>query len=385
MGGRALAVALVGLAVVGTGGVAGGAYFLLPEARVTVTPRIEALGPLVFDVTADPAATAIDAAAGIVPASWSETTVDAQDTFDATGIKVTETKASGKVTFSNYGNETDRSIPAGSSVMTSSGIAFKTLLNIVVPKAQVGGPPGTASVDIEAVAAGLSGNVAAGTITVIPKGFNPNLLKVTNPQATTGGSHLEEKVVQQSDYDAAVTALTEELQRSFDEWVAGGAGLTVAGSLIIDESAALDAPTFDRAAEVLVGTVADTFDLAAEAGGRVLTVDADDLAAVGAARYRQTTLPSGYTEVSTSVTDERIDSADPAMPRFEITATGRAYRNLDAAALEQLILGRPLAEARAALVPYGDAVVTLSPDWFGVVPRLDWRVSVQVVVPAGAS
>jgi hypothetical protein len=182
-----------------------------------------------------------------------------------------------------------------------------------------------------------------------------------------------------------VTALTEELKRSFDEWVAGGAGLTVAGSLIIDESAALDAPTFDRAAEVLVGTVADTFDLAAEAGGRVLTVDADDLAAVGAARYRQTTLPSGYTEVSTSVTDERIDSADPAMPRFEITATGRAYRNLDAAALEQLILGRPLAEARAALVPYGDAVVTLSPDWFGVVPRLDWRVSVQVVVPAGAS
>ena len=390
--GRALVVALVALLVVG-GGSAAGAYFLLPEARATVTPRVEPLGPLVFEVTADPDAATVDPAAGIVPAAWAETTVEAQDTFEATGVKVTETKATGSVRFSNRDIDKEQTVPKGAVVKTKSGVAFNTDAAATVPKARVEQDPngdlilvpGTKSVSVTADEAGPDGNVAAGTITVTPKGFNPNLLRVTNPQATSGGTHTEDKVVEQSDYDSAVSALTDQLGQSFDDWVGAGAD-SPAGSLIVAASAVLDEATFDPGPDDVVGQVVDTFDLAGATDGRVLRVDPAALVSAGDGRFRSTQVPAGYTLVPpVSVTFQPLASEDPTLPRYELTATGRAYRDLDPAALERLILGRPIDEARAALQPYGQATLTLTPDWFGVVPQLDWRVTVDVTVPAEAS
>jgi len=382
--GGAIVAALGILALFGAG-TAAAAYFLLPEARVTVTPRVEAFGPLVFEVTADPDAAAADPAGGIVPAAWLETTLDAQDAFPATGVKVTETKATGSVRFSNYGNETNRSIPSGSIVKTGSGIAFRTLRDVVVPKAQVGGPPGTASVNVEAVKAGTAGNVGAGKITTIPTGFNPILLKVTNPDATSGGTHVETKVVRQSDYDAAVTALNEQLGASFGEWL--DATVAESQALVLPESAVLDPAEVDTADADVVGNEADSFDLAAQATGRVLTVDPAVLEAAGDVRFRSSEVPAGHVLIESSVTVQyhQVESDDPALPRFELTADGRGYRQLDAAALEQLILGKPFDEALTILRPYGDPAITLTPDWFGTIPQLDWRVTVDVALPAEAS
>ena len=382
--GGAIVAALGILALFGAG-TAAAAYFLLPEARVTVTPRVEAFGPLVFEVTADPGAPAGDPGGGIVPAAWLETTVEAQDTFPATGIKVDETKATGSVRFSNYGNETNRSIPSGSIVKTGSGIAFRTLRDVVVPKAQVGGPPGTASVNVEAVKAGTAGNVGAGKITTIPTGFNPILLKVTNPNATSGGTHVETKVVRQSDYDAAVTALNEQLGASFGEWL--DATVAESQALVLPESAVLDPAEVDTADADVVGNEADSFDLAAQATGRVLTVDPAVLEAAGDVRFRSSEVPAGHVLIESSVTVQyhQVESDDPALPRFELTADGRGYRQLDAAALEQLILGKPFDEALTILRPYGDPVIALTPDWFGTIPQLDWRVTVDVALPAEAS
>jgi len=61
---------LVGLAVVALAFLIGGvaAYALLPSATVVIVPRTEPVAPLSFAVTADPAATATDSAAGSVPA-----------------------------------------------------------------------------------------------------------------------------------------------------------------------------------------------------------------------------------------------------------------------------------------------------------------------------
>jgi hypothetical protein len=115
-------------------------------------------------------------------------------------------------------------------------------------------------------------------------------------------------------------------------------------------------------------------------------VDPAALVSAGDGRFRSTQVPAGYTLVPpVSVTFQPVATEDPALPRYELTATGRAYRDLDPAVLKRLILGRPFDEARAALQPYGQATLTLTPDWFGVVPQLDWRVTVEVTVPAGAS
>jgi hypothetical protein len=247
--------------------------------------------------------------------------------------------------------------------------------------------PGTASVSIQGVTTGASGNVAANTITVIPMGFSQSLLKVTNAEATTGGAHTETKVVKQSDYDAAVAALQKALQQSFASWLAsnpeGAGGKTVR----LDATATLDGATFDTAAADVVGKEVDTFGMVGQAAGRVLTVDTTLIDAVAAARFRSGGVPVGYTLIDSSVVVQRrqLDSADPALPRFEATVSGSGYRDIDATAIKRIVMGKPLAEARAALSTYGDATVTLSPAWFGTIPQLDWRVSVEVRPPPGAA
>lgn len=385
--GRSVLVAVLVLALLGGGGAAG-VYFVLPEARVTVTPRVEAFGPLIFEVTADPDATANDPAAGIVAAEWLETTVEAQGTFRASGVKVTETKATGSVTFTWSGNQTSVSIPAGSVVLTKNGIAFQTRRGVVVRKAEPppSNKPGTASVEVEAVKPGPDGNVAANTITVVPKGYNRTLLQVTNPQSTTGGTHVETKVVRQSDYDAAVGRLNEDLARSFDEWL--DAQVQELGEAVVQRgSAVLDPAGVEPAAADIVGMEMDTFAVAARAAGRVVTFDPAILEDVGATRFRASEVPAGYTLLDDSVivASREIGSDDPAMPRYEITASGRGYRELDAAALEAQILGKPVEEARTILGPYGGVAITLDPDWFGLVPSFDWRVTVEVRSPAQPS
>jgi hypothetical protein len=68
-----------------------------------------------------------------------------------------------------------------------------------------------------------------------------------------------------------------------------------------------------------------------------------------------------------------------------VSARGQGYRDVDAATIKRLVLGKPVDEARAMLGSYGDATVTLRPDWFGTIPQFEWRVQVDVSLPATAS
>jgi uncharacterized iron-regulated protein len=61
-----------------------------------------------------------------------------------------------------------------------------------------------------------------------------------------------------------------------------------------------------------------------------------------------------------------------------VTATATQVRLVDAASLVQQVKGKSAADARAALQAYGDATVTLWPDWVSTVPTLDARIDVRV-------
>ena len=96
--------------------------------------------------------------------------------FKATGhgvIRREAVKAIGTVTVTGNGT-----VEAGRYFQTDTGVRFQTLETVVVN--------GSADIDVEAVVAGASGNVAAGTITVIPIGIS-GILAVTNAEATHDG------------------------------------------------------------------------------------------------------------------------------------------------------------------------------------------------------
>ena len=87
-------------------------------------------------------------------------------------------KAVGTVTVTGNGT-----VEAGSYFQTGGGIRFITLETVVVS--------GTAEIEIEAVNEGAKGNVAAGTINVIPLSI-PGIRSVTNTEATHDGYDKED-------------------------------------------------------------------------------------------------------------------------------------------------------------------------------------------------
>jgi len=87
-------------------------------------------------------------------------------------------KAIGKVTVTGNGT-----VESGSFFQTATGIRFQTLETVEVE--------GSAEIEVEAVVAGASGNVAAGTITVIPMNIS-GIRAVTNAEAMHDGYDRED-------------------------------------------------------------------------------------------------------------------------------------------------------------------------------------------------
>lgn len=96
-------------------------------------------------------------------------------------------KATGQVTFTGTPGTV---IPAGTQVSTASSEAAPAIFFATKSDATIGAG-GTVTVDIEAVAAGVSGNVAAGTITMLAQPVS-GVTSVTNAAATTGGLDTED-------------------------------------------------------------------------------------------------------------------------------------------------------------------------------------------------
>nr|MBA2373241.1 baseplate J/gp47 family protein [Chloroflexota bacterium] len=363
------------------------AYALLPSATVVIVPRTEPVAPLSFAVTADPAATATDSAAGIVPAERIELAVETSDTFEATGKRVVETKAKGTVTFQSFDPGGPNTIPARSVIATEGGIQFRTTRSITLPAAQIvpegNGAviiPTRADVSVVAVKAGEAGNVPSNAITLVPRGENPTLTKVRNADPTEGGSRQEFPKVVQADIDAALTALQTALSEEFAARLADPS-IAPAGTTLFAATAALGPTTTTVDPATFLDQEIATFELGLSAIGTVVAADPAPVTAIAEERLLGS-VSAGRELVAGSV---RIEVGEGSVSggevRFPVTASAMQVGTLDPVALEALILGKPVDEARRLLAGFGDVELTVWPDWVTTVPTLEARVEVRTERP----
>ncbi len=380
-----LAVAALALVV---GGV--GAYLYLPTATAVITPREASIGPVSMRIVASTSATEPDPAGGVVPAQSLTVDVEASDSFPATGQRIEEEKAKGTVRFDNLDPTSSNTIRSGSVVSTESGIQFRTDENVTLPPADLVASddgfeviPSNRSVGVTAVDAGPDGNVEARRITETPRGETGAFLNVTNPEATTGGSRTEFPRVRQEDIDAAIIALRDRLSAAFDERL-DDPDLPGDSATVFPETKALGDPTFAVDPATRVGEEVETFELAATATGTVVAVDTAPVQTVAEARIASSVEP-GFVLV------ERSGQVVPAPAEisngvitFPVVVTARQVLVLDPAAIEADIMGKPLAQAREILATYGEAELTVWPDWVGTIPTIESRVEVETVGPAAS-
>jgi hypothetical protein len=354
------------------------AALVLPSAQITLTPRIEPVGPVSLTVTADPAATAVDPAGLVIPAQTIEIPVAASGEFPATGKRVAKTKATGGVKWTNCDPTAAYTIPKGSIVKTSGGTGFAIDESVFLPVAIISSSLKltcqTSEVAVTAVDAGKGGNVAAAAIRVVPARYNRTVIRVTNPSATKGGTQQEFPKVVQKDVDAALVSLKKDLGAQFATSLENPDGVPP-GATVFPSTAVLGDPVPDPDPATLVGHEVPSFTLSLAATGTVLAVDTSPVeaiaqtslaAAVGAGHE----LVDGSMQVRVGegvVTEGLID--------FPVAGSARQVPVLDAATLERQVLGLSEAEAKSVLGAYGDVVITLWPGWVKTIPTLDQRVT----------
>ncbi|HEY7590113.1 MAG TPA: baseplate J/gp47 family protein [Candidatus Limnocylindrales bacterium] len=373
-----VAAAVLALAVVV---IAVAAWLLLPSASIAVTARPESIGPLTLNVIADPSAQSVDAAAGVVPARRLSFDLRASDTFTATDRRIAETPATGSVIFRSYDTGSSNTIPRGSVVATEGGIQFRTLRAVTLARARLVLPstvlPSSASVAVEAVTAGTAANVPENAIRIVPRGEDPAVTTVNNPEPTSGGTHEEFPRIGQADVDAAMERLTRALGTDFDALLADPATTPDGVTLLIDSKSLGDVtPSVEPAG--LVGDEVESFELTLGSTGTVVGVDTSVISALAESRLGGT-VGADHRLVEDSV-DVEFGSAvvDGERVRLPVEARASQVRVLDAEAIRQQVKGRPLAEARSILESYGDVRLDVWPDWVTSVPTIDFRLDVSV-------
>jgi hypothetical protein len=371
------AIGLVGLAVVV---VAVAAYLFLPAATVAITPRRDVVGPIQLTVSADPEATTVDVANAIVPAVRVDVSVEATRTFTTTGTHVEEAAARGSVTFTNYDTSSGVSIPSGSSVSTEGGVRFRTQRTVVLQPASIfpAFEPSSGSVQVVAAKTGEAGNVPANTIRVVPASKDPVLLRVNNPAETSGGTHTETPEITQPEIDKAMAALQKDLQVAFDEMIASGTSAP-ADTTLFPDTALLGPATPDIDPATLVGKPDPTFDLRLTANGTVIAVDPRPVQSIAEAQLASLVtanhrLVDGSADIDVGAGTVGEDSE----VTFQATARATQVAIVDASAIPALVKGKTAAEAKAALAAFGDATVTLWPDWVSTVTSVDARLNVTI-------
>ncbi|HET7702230.1 MAG TPA: hypothetical protein VFK35_02445 [Candidatus Limnocylindrales bacterium] len=372
----AVAVAALALVVVAVAG-----YLFLPSATVALTPRREPIGPIQLTISADPTATAVDPVAGVVPAVRLDVPVQAARTFPTTGKHVEASPARGTVTFSNYDFTSQNTIVSGSVVSTEGGIRFRTLATVTLPPATLIIPtvvPSRRSVAVEAVADGPEGNVPANTIRVVPRGENPEALRVNNPDPTEGGVKTETPEVSKAEVDKAVAAVQADLEAAFTAAIAAGGGAPP-DTTLFPETAALGPATPEVDPATLVGQPVESFDIGLSATGTVIAVDPSPIESIAASRL------DDRVEANHRLVEGSVDIAvgegsvgEDGQITFEATARAMRVAIVDAVQLRTLVKGLTPAEAKTALAPFGDAVVTLWPDWVTTITGVDARLTVTV-------
>jgi hypothetical protein len=372
---RAAIAALVALLLLASAALAA----VLPAATITIRPATVAVGPVAYDV--QPAAQAPDD--GVVSATVPGT---------ATGDQPVLTPASGTVVFLNYSYVTVE-VPQGTRVSAGGNVFFTTVERVVAPPGDLAGggiDPGQVSVGVAAEAAGLGGNVAGEAIDTVEnrnvdrflQGFpSQRGRRVINPEATAGGAEDHLPVILQADVDAVVAEITAQLLQGLDERVAEHRDRLYPASE--PPAPVIEVP------EGLVGSQGQaTFELSGTlpySRPYVLVSDvevagANQLLADGAATPPGTTLLPETIEVEPGAV-----TYDGQMVSVQVTVRAEAAPDVDTELLRDVVAGKTPEEVSAALDELGDVTVTLWPDWVDRVPRLDWRIQIELAAPDGES
>ena len=202
--------------------------FFFPSAEIILDVP-ETTQELDMEIWASPEIASTNISGGI-PAYPISVTMEGRDDTRSTGVlSLPLTAAEGFVQFTNL-TEEEITVPVGTVVLTveTPTVRFVTTRAELLPA----GVGETVETSIQAILAGTSGNVGAGTIAAIEGDLGLKLL-VENPEIISGGTDQAEPAPSEADVNALRSALLEHLRETAISELSTVVGT---GQQILDES-----------------------------------------------------------------------------------------------------------------------------------------------------
>jgi hypothetical protein len=194
---------------------------------------------------------------------------------------------------------------------------------------------------------------------------------------------VETPEISQDDVDAAVADIAAALAADLDAQIDAGTAVPP-GTTTYADSKVIGAPEYSVDPATLVGSTELEVDIVVSAGGTVLGVDTSPVETIARSRLEAETA-EGWSLDPASIA---LTLDDPFLVgdtvTFPFTIAGTQVHDVDRAAVIESIRGLILPEARTKLAAYGDAEVTLWPDWVTTIPENVDRIALTLAEPAPA-
>ncbi len=349
----------------------------VPSAQITLYP-MSANYTQIVPISVDPELEQVDLQRGVIPSErvGEEFEGFAEVVTSGQGY-VFSGRAEGRILLTNLLGQ-EYQVPVGTVVRTSAGsypVRYQTTASVTLP------PFGQAEAPVSALVEGPRGNVDAYQINFV-EGVVGVAVRVTNPQPISGADTQTVRTVSQADRDRVRDLATQQIMaQAYDSL--HSLSVQELGRFLPRQSLTVQA-TPRAAYSHIVGEQTDVLGLSLRlliTGEAVTTRDAEAIA------YRQLVeqLPTGYTlrEARFEYGEAAEEDVGPGRFTFYVTAYGYAIARIDTQQVQDLILGKPVEAAEAALqtaLPLAyPPEISVTPGWFPYVPFLPIRTQVEVV------
>lgn len=346
--------------------------FFLPQARI-ILPLAKQEQRLILDVWANPDITAMNVSGGL-PAQLLRVVVEGQEQLPTTEeVSVPSERAVGWVRLTNLTPE-EVEVPSGTVVRTAVDPAIRF---IVRERGFVPAGVGSFSdIPVQAVGAGISGNVATGQIAAI-EGAIGSRLSVSNPEATSGGMDRLARAPTEDDYQRLKTRLLATLERTAHAELEA---MLAPGQTLLAQTIVLKSELYEKR-EPETGVPAELLTLQLRLEFEGWTLDERDIEAVASAAL-DATLPRGYLAVTGTLmvpTRSEPSLKDGSM-RWRIEAIRQVRADWTRGTVLAAVLGKTPIEASQLLENsielQSSPHFSLTPRWWQRLPFLPFRIEV---------
>ena len=362
----------------------GGVYLVVPSARIQLTP-VQQQYSTELQLMADPQVRGLNATAGTIPAQLVVIEETDELTVAATGTRDEPIgKAEGSVILRNQISQ-PVIVPQGTVILTSDNRRFLTSAQVTVPPTSAtSGSFGARRVAVVAEEVGPIGNVEAGAITHMEDQSLNQRLIVENTSPMQGGEERATRFVTEEDR----LKLFENLRQELLHQVMGSLRdrIDVSNDIFVpwDTDVIVEQAEYDKE----VGQEGDEVTLRMKVKLRGTVFSSEHLAEVAPLIIERIVenQPGSYTLLRDTLilgAPEDVGISEGVV-QLTLQAQGDLVSTWDLGEVRRKLANTTREEAEAylnTLMGVGEFVVEMGPDWYDRMPRLWFRISIEITEP----